>query len=252
MTRAVAELLDRIENHSIFSTYPIYFSGGTALSTYLDHRVSYDLDFVCSERLPVQAIKAFGFEIGARIIPDPTRATAFRINRGENLENFHIMFMMGEVKMEFSYFDDPMITAALSQSEPRAYRPGASLRILSLHDIASLKSIALFRRQKSRDLFDIAILLEEGVLNMDDLENTYNYLNTSDKDLLEYIRGFSAEQGDADDSTLDFLSEHRHYKTFARLGQKERFNQCKAMFLEQFERSEAKKYEEKRREVRKF
>ena len=250
MTQAVAELLDRMDSHPIFSTYPIYFSGGTALSTYLDHRVSYDLDFVCTERLPVQAIKAFGFEIGARIIPDRTRATAFRINRGENLEHFHIMFMVGEVKMEFSYFDDPMIMTVLSRAEPRAYRPEASLRVLSLHDIAALKSIALFRRQKSRDLFDIAILLEEGVLDMGDLENTYNYLNTSDKDLLEYIQGFSAAQGSTDDSTLDFLPEHRHYKAFARLGQEGRFDQCKAMFLEQFERSEAKKYEEKRREIR--
>ncbi len=46
MTQAVAELLDRMDSHPIFSTYPIYFSGGTALSTYFDHRVSYDLDFV--------------------------------------------------------------------------------------------------------------------------------------------------------------------------------------------------------------
>lgn len=250
MTQAVAEVLDRIDSHPIFSTYPIYFSGGTALSTYLDHRVSYDLDFVCTERLPVQAIKAFGFEIGARIIPESTRATAFRINRGENLEYFHIIFMVGEVKMEFSYFDDPMITTVFSRAESRAYRPGASLRILSLHDIATLKSIALFRRQKSRDLFDIAILLEEGVLSMEDLENTYNYLNASDKDLIEYMQGFSAEQGSTDDSTLDFLPGHKHYKTFARLGQEGRFNQCKVMFLEQFKQSEAKKYEEKRREIR--
>jgi len=51
-----------------------------------------------------------------------------------------------------------------------------------------------------------------------------------------------------DDSSLDFLPHHNHYKTFAKLTQDERFDKCKEMFLGQYNEKQRKKLEMKKRE----
>ena len=196
MTNEIKTLLEKIENNDIFEKYSLYFIGGTALSVYLDHRISYDIDFVCTAKLPVSAIQTFAFSVNATAIADRARASSFRINKGEDLSHYHLKFMVAGVKMEFSYFDDPMIDIVLKQAVPKAYKDETKLKILALNDLITLKSIALFKRQKSRDLFDMAILLERNLLSIEELERIYSYKQAGEKTLLEYIQSFNDAKDD--------------------------------------------------------
>ena len=51
MTVSVKQALDKICNDNIFKD-ELYFTGGTALAFYLNHRVSEDIDIVSSKALP--------------------------------------------------------------------------------------------------------------------------------------------------------------------------------------------------------
>lgn len=249
MTKDIKNLLEKIENNNIFERHPLYFIGGTALSTYLDHRVSYDLDFACTGELPISVIKAFAFSINGKEVMDRSKASSFRINKGEDLAHYHLKFMVDGIKMEFSYFDDSMIDVILEQATLEHYSEDSNLKKLSLDDIIKLKAIALFKRQKSRDLFDMAISLERKLLSIEDLERIYSFKQHGDKTLLEYIQSFDPRKDDEGDTSLDFLPHHEHYKTFAKLTQDERFDKCKEMFLEQYDNKQKEKLQKKQKEV---
>ena len=242
-------MLEKIEHSDIFERHPLYFIGGTALSVYLDHRISYDIDITSTTLLPIHAMKAFAFPLKATHIPDRAKASAFRINSGKNLDNYYMKFMVDGVKLEFSYFDDELRQSILANAVSTPYSEGSKLKILSLDDIIVLKAIALFGRQKSRDLFDMAIILERKLLPIEELERIYSFKQIEDKTLLEYIQGFDVKKDDDGDSSLDFLPYHDHYKTFAKLTQDERFDKCKEMFLDQYDDKQKKKLEMKKREV---
>ena len=233
MTNEIKELLEKIKDSDIFERYPFYFIGGTALSTYLDHRISYDIDIVSTEPLPISAIKAFAFPIQARHIPNTRRASVFKINTGKSLDNFYMKFMVDGIKLEFVHFEDDIRQSILNNATFSAYSNNSKLQILSLEDIISLKAIALFDRQKSRDLFDMAIILERKLVSIDELERIYSFKQKDDRSLREYIQGFDSKKDDDGDTSLDFLPRHEHYKAFSKLSQDERFDKCKEMFLTQ-------------------
>jgi len=250
MTNDIKALLEKIEDNNIFEKYPLYFIGGTALSTYLDHRISYDIDIASTESLPISAIKAFAFALKARQIPDIKRASVFKINTGKSLDNFYMKFMVDGIKLEFVHFEDELRQSILSNAKFSSYSNNSKLQIVSLEDIISLKAIALFDRQKSRDLFDMAIILEQKLVSVDELERIYSFKQQGDRTLLEYIQSFDSKKDDDGDTSLDFLPHHEHYKTFSKLTQDERFDKCKEMFLSQYEDKQKEKLKGKQKIVR--
>lgn len=251
MTNEIKELLEKIGQDDIFKKYQLYFIGGTALCVYLDHRISYDIDIASVGKLPTNAIKAFAFQLkNAQQINDQAIATAFKINKGEKLENYHLKYMVDGIKLEFSYFDDELRQSILSAAAAKAYNDKSKLKILPLEDIITLKAIALFGRQKSRDLFDMAIILERNLISIDELERIYSFKQRGNITLREYIEKFDPNIGDESDSSLDFLPNHEHYKTFAKLSQDERFYKAKEMFLEQYENKLKNKLHEKQKDVK--
>jgi predicted nucleotidyltransferase component of viral defense system len=249
MTNDIKKLLSKIEHSDLFERHPLYFIGGTALAVYLDHRISYDIDITSMGPLPISDIQAFAFPLKATYIPDRAKASTFRINSGKNLDNYYLKFMIDGVKLEFSYFDDALRQSILAKAVSNPYSEGSQLNILSLDDIIVLKAIALFGRQKSRDLFDMAIILERKLLPIEELERIYSFKQTGDKPLLEYIQDFDATKDNDGDSSLDFLPHHYHYKSFVKLTQDERFEKCKEMFIAQYNDKQKEKLEKKRREV---
>ena len=199
MTNEIKALLEKIKDHPLFEENPFFFIGGTALSTYLNHRVSYDVDIASMSKLPVSQIKAFAFSIGARAIPDKN-AAAFRINSGDDLENYHLKFMVDGIKLEFSHFRSPIQKAILDNAAFQRYDEHSSLKILSLNDIIALKIIALFNRQKTRDLFDASIILEKNLLDIGELERIYSYVREGNNTIRDYIATFRAVDDDGDNS----------------------------------------------------
>jgi predicted nucleotidyltransferase component of viral defense system len=123
------------------------------------------------------------------------------------------------------------------------------LQILELKDLAQLKTYALFNRQKTRDLYDVATILKSDTLPLSEIERIYSFTN-KDIPLREYIERFDATD-DAMDNSLDFLPEHSEYKLFAKKNQKERFDLAKNILLEQYDYKRRVEFEEINRNIRK-
>lgn len=236
MTNEARELLEKIKNHPLFDADNFFFIGGTALSVYLNHRVSYDVDIACTHKLPISQIKAFAFGLGARALPDKNRA-AFRINSGEDIENYHLRFTVGGIKLEFSHFSSPIQSAIIENADFAPYDKDSKLKILAVEELISLKIFALFNRQKTRDLFDAAVVLEKNLLDIKELERIYSYTQNQHGSIREYITAFKPADGDGDNS-LDFLPIHSYYKVFAKKSQDARFVKAKELFLEQYDKKQ--------------
>ena len=239
MTQEIKVLLEKICNHEIFEDDSYYFVGGTALSYYLNHRISYDIDIALTKKLPVSDIKAFAYGIGARVIPD-NNAMQFRINTGEDIQNYHMKFMLEGVKLEFSFFRHPIQQEIIKQAQSQHYVNDSKLKVLDLKSIVKLKIFALFNRKKTRDLFDAYIILEKDLFSLDELETLYSYVQKDNLAIRDYIEAFTSED-DSDDNSLDFLKEQAHYKTFGKKNQSKRYEISKVLFLEQYDKKRREK-----------
>jgi predicted nucleotidyltransferase component of viral defense system len=233
MTNEIKELLEKIKDNNLFDGDDFYFVGGTALSYYLNHRVSYVIDIAAIDKLPISKINAFAFSLGAKAIPD-VNASSFRINTGEDIKNYYMKFMINGIKLEFSYFRSEIQKEIFKSAGSQPYSKNSKLKILDLNDIVKLKIFALFNRQKTRDLFDTAIILEKNLQTLEEIERVYSFTQNGSLSIREYIDKFNSLDDDGDNS-LDFLPQHPHYKTFGKKNQVKRFQLAKEMFLKEYE-----------------
>jgi predicted nucleotidyltransferase component of viral defense system len=251
MTKNIKKLLDKIEDNPIFRDYPFFFTGGTALSVYLNHRVSHDIDIASTIKLPISAIKTFAFGINGKAIADKN-ASQFKINTGEDIQNYYLKYMVDGVKLEFSHFQAPIQKNILQNAKSHPYKDNSKLQILGIDDIIKLKTFALFNRQKTRDLFDMAIILERDLITIDEVERIYSFTQAENKTLREYIDEFSSKDDEGAENSLDFLPQHEHYKTFSKLIQNDRFIKAKEMFLQQYENKQISKFDNVQKEARRM
>ena len=162
MTVSVKKALERIKSLEIFNNDAgLYFIGGTALAYYLDHRISEDIDIVSTEGLPHKEIIAMVTSIGGIKLRDEN-AVALRM-AGLVPDEYMLKFNLDGVKLEFFRASTPLQIKILKSAKASAYLDG-TLNILDVKSIAKLKLIALLSRNKSRDLFDFKVMLEENIL----------------------------------------------------------------------------------------
>lgn len=241
MTNEARALLERIKDAELFRPSEghcgIYFAGGTALSHYLDHRISYDLDFICTKELPVQAIIGFAVSLGGRKVPDPNEST-FRIQRGFSLDTRVMTFMIDGIKVEFFFPEDGIRQGVLQQASPSLYKGARTLHILDLGAIARLKTFALLDREKSRDMVDTAVMLERGIITTDDIETFAEYHPRISVDAKTHLKGYRFE----DDESIDFRPNQELYKVYARLKQDDRAKEAKKRVMAFFDASEEEAY----------
>jgi len=242
MTNEIDELLQKMKNHELFSKYKFLFIGGTALSYYLNHRISYDIDFAFESILPHGEISSLIYTLGGKAIPDKNSAS-FRINTGHDIKEYHLKFMLNGVKIEFSYFTHPIQKEILKNSEYKSFEEGSFLKILSLNDIIKLKMFAFFNREKTRDLFDIAFLMEKDFISYEEIEQFYSFCAKDGVSLRDYLKMFGSSDDDGDNS-LDFISTQEYYKKFAKKEQTKRFLLAKEMFLEQYDKKQKSFFQE--------
>lgn len=74
MTAKVIAALDTIKSLEIFNQSDLYFIGGTALSYYLEHRISEDIDIISMEPLPYKDIIKTITKIGGEKLRDENTA----------------------------------------------------------------------------------------------------------------------------------------------------------------------------------
>ena len=189
-----------------------YFIGGSALAYYLNHRISYDIDLISFQKLDFNRLLALSVKLDGKYIPDPGES-AFRINVGEDLREYKMMFNIKGMKVEFFYPNDPIRLAVLEKYK-NDFKLIEGVKVLSLKGVAELKLLALLRRNKIRDLFDVFVMLDKNILDIDIIDK-YTAMEY-DKTFVEYIENFK----DDGSESLDFSKENE-YNYFADIEDKE-------------------------------
>ena len=146
--------------------------GGTALSLQIGHRQNEDMDFYWpAERLPSRTINAVlaNARRAGLVVHDmltPAQISQTRINYGVDLHDWVQDWAVGGVKVSFSVFDGfaPQMRAIAAYprvSQSRDERPTEGFSILGIEGLFAAKSCLLTRRARSRDLFDLYVLLRD-------------------------------------------------------------------------------------------
>ena len=203
MTADVKQALDAISNDEIFNN-ELYFTGGTALAYYLNHRVSEDIDIVSSQTLPHKQIIPNITRFGAIQIQDEN-VTALRL-AGLFPDEYMIKFVLDNVKLEFFQANRPIQKEILSTASYVSYQD-SKLKILDLKSIAKLKIVALIMRNKSRDLFDFGAILKHNVLSIDEIVELFSKIDNniiSAHNVIEFIQS----KNEPKDDEAVYLSEN--------------------------------------------
>ncbi len=202
MTANVKRVLQKIYNNEIFND-ELYFTGGTALAYYLNHRISEDIDIVSSSKLNHIAIISQMNVLGATKIKDE-HETALRM-AGLFPDEYMIKFVLDDVKVEFFQANRPIQKEILSNVSFSNFE-NSKLKILDVKSVAKLKIIALIMRDKSRDLFDFGAILEHDILGEDEIIELFSKVD--DKlNSLESIINFIKGKTESNDDEAVYLSE---------------------------------------------
>jgi len=165
MTANVIKALKKIQDLDLFND-DLYFIGGTALSYYINHRISEDIDVVSAKTLKHKAIMSSMLSINANKVKDEN---VFALRLAGLFPDEHILkFNLDGVKVEFFKASRTLQLEILNQSSFTQFE-NSNIKILDLKSIAKLKIVALFSREKSRDLFDFGAILDNDVLSIDEI-----------------------------------------------------------------------------------
>ena len=203
MTVSVKQALDKICNDNIFSD-ELYFTGGTALAFYLNHRVSEDIDIVSSKALPYKKIIPSITKLGATKLQDEN-VTALRM-AGLFPDEYMIKFILDDVKLEFFQANRPIQKEILKMATFTNYE-NSKLRILDVKSVAKLKIVALIMRDKSRDLFDFGSILNHKILNDKEIVSLFSKIKSDIKNVTDIINFIKSKKEPVDDEAV-YLSEN--------------------------------------------
>jgi len=165
MTANVIETLEKIKESVLFND-ELFFVGGTALSYYINHRISEDIDIVSAKTLNYKTIIPMISSFGAVKIQDEN-ITALRM-AGLFPDEYMLKFILDNVKLEFFQANRPIQKEILQTATFSAYK-NSKIKILDLKSICKLKLVALLQRDKSRDLFDFIAILNNKILTLDEI-----------------------------------------------------------------------------------
>lgn len=201
MTSNVLKALQIIKDLDLFES-ELYFTGGTALSHYINHRISEDIDIVSKNLLEYKKIIPSMLSIGAKKIEDEN-VFALRL-AGLFPDEYILKFVLDGVKIEFFCANREAQKEILKELRYCDFQ-NSKLKILDVKTISKLKIVALMLREKSRDLFDFGSMCEHKILSLDEiLELTNKIKNINAKeDLIKFIK---AKQEPKDDEAV-YLDE---------------------------------------------
>ena len=165
MTSNVISALNKIKDLEVFKD-ELYFIGGTALSYFINHRVSEDIDIVSSKTLNYKRIIPIMATIGAKKVDDEN-IMSLRL-AGLFPDEYILKFLLDDVKIEFFFANRPIQNEILKELTFTNYE-NSNLKILDLKLIVSLKLVALFQRDKSRDLFDFGSILDNDIMTINEI-----------------------------------------------------------------------------------
>ena len=132
------------------------WSGGTALSYYyLQHRESFDLDFMSTDLFPDEFILG---EI--KKISNNLKIKEIEEQKIYNRHNFWLTKNNKTLKIEFVFYPFPSIKKSEKLEE-------FNVKIDSIEDILTNKMHAIFERSEPKDVFDFYCILEKEKIKLD-------------------------------------------------------------------------------------
>ena len=194
MTSNVISTLNKIKNLEVFKD-ELYFIGGTALSYFINHRISEDIDIVSPKTLNYKRIIPLMSTIGAKKVDDEN-IMSLRL-AGLFPDEYILKFILDDVKIEFFFANRPIQKQILKKLTFTNYE-NSNLKILDLKLIVSLKLVALFQRDKSRDLFDFGSILDNDIMTINEIlyiAKESKNINSKD-DLINFISNKEESKND--------------------------------------------------------
>lgn len=141
LDRQTLEVLHKLSQAQFVQSY--YMAGGTALTLYLQHRISYDLDFFSPQATPPNTIKSQLDNLG--------ELTIFQ----NDLDTFY--GSLESIKLSFFTYQYPLL------KKPSDFH---GVCIASLEDIACMKLEAIASRGVKRDFIDLYCIAEKIELSI--------------------------------------------------------------------------------------
>ena len=154
MLEKTKNVLEVLANHQLFKKHDIRFVGGTALSYLINHRLSEDLDFAMLE-LCRGEIEDMMLSYGAIKINHDNTALDYAMNEGGDLHDYHLKYILDEVKVEFFVPPFNILEKDIWINESTTQYKETNIKIASFNTIAYMKSMAFWNRKKYRDIYDI-------------------------------------------------------------------------------------------------
>jgi len=152
--------------------------GGTALALQIGHRISEDLDFnIFGQKLPIKAIDSLLDELaasGATIesLITSEQKSRFKINTSENLDHYIQDYLIDGAKVTFhsrNEGDRPKVQIDFLKSAPKVMVAKGGFDVLGINGLLVMKSIVVYDRVKSRDIYDLMVLTRDHGYTLDDI-----------------------------------------------------------------------------------
>jgi len=152
------EVLKEIGNTELAKSF--IWSGGTALSYYyLQHRESFDLDFMSTDLLPDEFILGEIKKIAKNL-----KIKEIEEQKIYNRHNFWLIKDKKTLKLEFVFYPFSSIRKSKKVEE-------FNIRIDSLEDILTNKMHAIFERSEPKDVFDFYCILNKKKISLNIIFN---------------------------------------------------------------------------------
>lgn len=188
--------------------------GGTGLALQIGHRISHDFDFASfTGTIPVRQIDSLIARLkqegdSARLITSSDQVSRFKINTGLNLLDYARDYVINGVKVTFFAHGKTERQMAYYRTALKLPDTGAAFDIMGLDGLKVAKTLVLADRVRSRDLFDLMVLVRDHAYRMDELINVVRELGTID-DPEHYKAIMRGEVPlDADDEGLNPVNVH--------------------------------------------
>lgn len=152
--------------------------GGTALALQIGHRISEDLDFnIFGQKLPIQAIDGLLDELAADGATIESLITSeqklrFKINTSENLDHYIQDYLIDGAKVTFhsrNEGDRPKAQIDFLKSASKVVVSRGGFDVLGIDGLFVMKSIVVYDRVKSRDIYDLMVLTRDHGYALDDI-----------------------------------------------------------------------------------
>lgn len=168
MPEATRKNFARLQDEPLMADFTLV--GGTALALQVGHRTSEDLDFnVFGQTLPTRKLDQLLAKLkeeGAAIesLISPEKKTAFKINAGLDMDTLIQDYLVDGSKVTFHARKEPDRPAGQIENLKSAQKIKPSphgFDVMGVPGLFLMKSIVVYDRVRSRDLFDLMVLTKD-------------------------------------------------------------------------------------------